>query len=156
MANRRAFDETLALRLQKARQKLQPLALCMLDVDHFKRFNDTHGHQAGDKVLQRVALVMTEAVRERDYPARYGGEEFSVIMPGLGLRDAAMAADKLRRAIEQMRVDFKGKKLKVTVSIGVAAVPPAGPLMSPADVVRKADAALYKAKEHGRNRVMAG
>jgi len=155
LPNRRAFDETLEREIARSQRQNHPLTLCMLDVDHFKLFNDTYGHQAGDLVLQKVGEVITNSVRQADYPARYGGEEFSVIMPFIQAAGSRFAAERVRAAIEKMRVSWKGRDLKVTVSIGCATATSKSANFTPAELSTEADEALYRAKETGRNRVVA-
>ena len=154
LSNRRAFDESLERELARAQRQSHPVTLCMLDVDHFKLFNDTYGHQAGDLVLQKVGEVMRKSVRDADYPARYGGEEFSVIMPFVQGPMARFGAERVRKNIEAMRVNWKGRVLKVTVSIGCATMAGASANFSPAELIKEADEALYQAKEGGRNKVV--
>ncbi len=154
LPNRRAFDDNLDREIARAQRQSHPLTLCMLDVDHFKLFNDTYGHQAGDLVLQKVGEVMNESVRQADYPARYGGEEFSVIMPFIDGPKARFGAERIRKNIETMRVNYKGRVLKVTVSIGCATIAGKSVGFSPEELIKEADEALYRAKEAGRNRVV--
>ncbi|MBF0460572.1 MAG: diguanylate cyclase [Magnetococcales bacterium] len=144
--NRRRLDEILNDEFSRARRYQQSLAVLMLDVDHFKRFNDEHGHDQGDRVLQSVAGVMQKSCRDVDSPCRYGGEEFCLILPNTSQEGAQRLAERLRARVEQMRVD----DLQVTTSVGVAVYPPLG--QSPAELLKAADAALYQAKETGRNR----
>ena len=148
LANRRAFDDEMARRLAEFQRHGRVLSVVMVDVDHFKRFNDTHGHQAGDKVLQGVARVFRQKTRAMDLVARYGGEEFSIVFPGTSLRDAALAATHVCEALEKSSFSFEGKRLQVTASFGVAR------LLGSEDaegLVKRADTALYAAKEAGRN-----
>lgn len=128
------------------------MALCMVDIDHFKRFNDTHGHEAGDAVLVEVARLLRGGVRGSDLVCRFGGEEFAVVMPETTLEATLQRAELLRRTCEDVRVRHMGRKLEpVTLSVGVALLPThAG---SSEDLIRLADAALYEAKGKGRNRV---
>jgi diguanylate cyclase (GGDEF)-like protein len=151
IANRAAFDERLAGELERARRTQCPLALCLLDIDHFKKFNDTHGHQVGDQVLQAVARVLDESVRKMDLAARYGGEEFAVIAPECNPDKAAALAERLREAIEEIRLEANGQKLRVTTSIGVAFALRSGLERTPAELIASADARLYEAKRAGRN-----
>ncbi len=146
--NRRHLDATLEIEWHRARRTHEPLSLLMFDVDHFKNFNDTHGHDQGDRVLQAVACLFQDILRRHDVPCRYGGEEFLGILPGTPASGALAMAERLRAAIEVAVVDG----LKVTVSVGVACAPelPAG---SPAELAELADRALYEAKRGGRNRV---
>jgi diguanylate cyclase (GGDEF)-like protein/PAS domain S-box-containing protein len=148
--NRRHLDETLATEMERALRYNAPLSIMMFDVDHFKRFNDEHGHDQGDRVLQAIAQSLQEHVRKVDVPCRYGGEEFLAILPGTSQAGAIIVAERLRHAIEQMEVDG----LKVTISIGVATVPDLE-VKTPATLVEAADAALYRAKRAGRNQVIA-
>ncbi len=144
--NRRRLDEILKDEFNRARRYQQSLSLLMLDVDHFKRFNDEHGHDQGDRVLQAVAQVMRNSCRDVDFPCRYGGEEFCLILPNTALSGAKRMAERMRSSVEQMRVDG----LQVTISVGVPVYPPVG--HSPETVQKAADEALYEAKRAGRNR----
>ncbi len=123
------------------------LALMMIDIDHFKALNDTHGHQMGDEMLRRVARTLETDMRAGDLAARYGGEEFSIVMPGSRPDEVQQAAERLRRAIAQM-----DGPVPVTVSIGVAWAPEHG--LTRDELTKVADDALYRAKEGGRNRVV--
>ena len=125
-----------------------------LDVDHFKKFNDTHGHAAGDAVLATVGRVLTEQCRKGDMPARYGGEEFSVVLPNTNAVGANVVAERIRRALEASETLFEGKKLKFTSSIGVASAQAEG-VEPVAALAARADEALYAAKHAGRNRVVS-
>lgn len=144
--NRRHLDATLKLELMRARETGLPLAVIMFDADHFKKFNDTYGHDQGDRVLKMVGQVMKGAVRQYDVPCRYGGEEFTVILPGADSHGALFVAERLRKDIEAMAVDG----LQVTISLGIACYP----LIlatSPESLIEAADTALYRSKESGRN-----
>jgi diguanylate cyclase (GGDEF)-like protein/PAS domain S-box-containing protein len=144
--NRRHLDATLKLELERSRRTGSPLAVIMFDADHFKKFNDTYGHDQGDRVLKMVGQVMKGAVRPYDVPCRYGGEEFTVVLPGTDPEGAMHVAERLRCDVEQMAVDG----LKVTISLGVACFPLI-PVNSPEALIEAADAALYRSKESGRN-----
>ncbi|WP_319518969.1 diguanylate cyclase [uncultured Martelella sp.] len=149
--NRREFDRVLDTRIQTARETNQPFALLIIDVDHFKVFNDTYGHLAGDDVLRQVAQVISENARDGDRAYRYGGEEFVMIMPGLRAYEAAAIAERVRKAIsEHTMVLPDGSESQLTVSIGVSVF---NPQASQPDIVDLADKALYTAKTEGRNRV---
>jgi diguanylate cyclase len=155
IANRKYFDIALQERMRCAFATGAPLCLLMLDIDHFKRFNDSYGHQLGDQVLKLVARTLTDTVKGRDLAARYGGEEFAVILPETALRDAVTLADKIRLAVASRRIVKKstGEELgTITMSIGAAEY-----LLGEqsADWIRRADMALYAAKRGGRNRVVA-
>ncbi len=149
LPNRRAFDDAMASNSKAFAGQKRPFSLLIFDVDHFKKFNDTHGHQAGDEVLRQVGQTMSAAVKGEDIPCRYGGEEFALVMPNTKIDQARIAAERVRQAVEAMEVEFEGKMLKVTASIGVAEVATGE---DSAVVVRRADDAVYAAKEAGRNR----
>jgi len=151
LANRKAFDEKL-----KEAARIAENGVCLLlgDIDHFKKFNDTWGHQLGDQVLKLVAFCLNENVKGRDTPSRYGGEEFAVVLPGTALQSACDLADQIRRSVESKKVVKKatGELLgRITMSIGAAEYRPGESLQ---DLIRRADAALYTAKRQGRNRVV--
>ena len=148
LANRRAFDEELARRIAEFRRHRRTYSLIMADVDRFKKFNDTHGHPTGDKVLQGVARLLRRKMREMDLVARYGGEEFAIMLPGTNLDDASKVAVRACEAIEKCQFRHDDKEFRVTVSFGVAEV------LSNEDGamhVARTDKALYAAKEGGRN-----
>lgn len=146
--NRRFFDQRLADEFAVARRYGKPLSVFLFDVDHFKKFNDTYGHDQGDRVLQTVGRVMMAVAEPTEVCCRYGGEEFVAILPGLTSEAAMAIAERLRAAVEAMRVD----DLQVTISIGVASFP-ACPATQPDDLVKSADTAMYVAKQGGRNQV---
>jgi diguanylate cyclase (GGDEF)-like protein len=157
LLNRRAFDEALDREVSRSRRLNKAISLLLIDVDHFKRINDVCGHLAGDRVLQELARLLRRQVREVDVPARYGGEEFAAILPHTGASGAFTAAERIRKAVEAMRVEFEGQRLRTKVSIGIASVHEAGPSCTAVSLLRAADDALYEAKESGRNRcVQAG
>ncbi len=151
LLNHATFQSRLAAMLAEATQSGEPLALVMSDVDHFKKFNDTHGHQAGDYVLKSVAALWHRLIPQSAIAARYGGEEFVCVFPATTLEDAAGHAETLRFALENEAFEFDGTPLKVAASFGVAAFPVNGDV--PAHLIRAADGALYVAKRGGRNRV---
>lgn len=151
--NRRYLEENLARELQRCERRRLPLSVLMLDVDHFKRFNDTHGHAAGDALLAQVGRLIQAKVRSEDIACRYGGEEFTVVMPELDARGACERAEQIRAAIEVATVLHLRQTLgPVTVSIGIATYPADG--MTPEVLQQLADAMLYRAKAEGRNRVL--
>lgn len=147
--NRRYLDLTIAAELDRSQRYSLPLSIMMFDVDHFKKFNDTHGHDQGDRVLIAIGAAMRACMRNIDSPCRYGGEEFIGILPETGPEGAMVVAERLRQYIEAMEVDT----LKVTISIGVASVPHLDINTGP-QLVETADAALYRAKDGGRNCVV--
>jgi diguanylate cyclase (GGDEF)-like protein/PAS domain S-box-containing protein len=150
LANRRRLNEVLAAEFELSKRQGRAMSILMFDVDHFKRFNDEHGHDTGDRVLQAVAAMTRECVREvLDTVCRYGGEEFMVIARETPEPGGVRLAERIRAAIEEMTVDG----LRVTVSIGIAGLQESG-AESPAALIEKADAALYEAKRAGRNRVL--
>lgn len=153
LSNRRHFDDFLARAVAEALQTNTPLSLLMLDLDHFKRLNDTYGHPGGDVVLKAVGRTLRESVRLTDIAARYGGEEFAVVMPGTGASGAFGLARRMRAAIEALELDLGEQGLvHVTASLGVAGIDHQRH-RQPEDLIRDADAALYEAKESGRNTV---
>jgi diguanylate cyclase (GGDEF)-like protein len=152
--NRRHFDQQLLLFLSRADQRHAPLSLIVIDVDHFKRVNDTYGHEAGDAVLQAVAAIVQHAVRhgaEGDLCARFGGEEIAILLPGLPAVEALEVAERLRRTIAAKPVVYGGQRISVTASFGVACYPQT--VSTHAGFFPSADRALYQAKTGGRNRV---
>ncbi|MCM2287583.1 MAG: diguanylate cyclase [Sulfuritalea sp.] len=149
LANRRALDETLMTEFALAREQSRPLSILMFDIDHFKKFNDVHGHDQGDRVLKAFAQTAKSCVREvLDTVCRYGGEEFMVIARETPQDGAVVLAERIREAVAAMQVDC----LKVTVSIGVAGLDETA-AHTPSALIELADAALYRAKQDGRNRV---
>jgi len=155
LCTRRVFDE--ALEELTAPPREAPVALLMIDLDHFKRVNDTHGHRVGDEVLRQVAAAVRSEVRSgTDVAARYGGEEIAVIAPGSDLARAERLAERIRERISQLRLLVAGTVLSVTVSAGVAALEPREDGPAPhRQLVEDADGRLYEAKRAGRNRVAA-
>jgi diguanylate cyclase (GGDEF)-like protein len=143
LANRRFLQIQLEKSFGAAKRYHEKLSVVMLDIDHFKQYNDTRGHQEGDRLLTRLAEVLLKGMREADYVFRYGGEEFLCVLPETGLATACEAAERLRRAV-QVETD-------VTISLGVATFTDDMPDKD--TLIRKADEALYRAKERGRNRV---
>ena len=148
LSNRRAFDTELSRRYAEWERKGTPLSLIILDIDHFKKFNDTHGHQAGDEVLRHVGKKLIEATRTMDLPCRYGGEEFAIVMPTTFAKDGIVVAERVRTSIEDSAIEFEGKVLKVTTSVGLAEIESEDDIKR---ILKRADDALYKSKEEGRN-----
>jgi len=156
LANRRGFDRELEREWRIAGEKRQPLALMMVDIDHFKLFNDRYGHVAGDTCLRAVGEMLSlVTLDEAVLVARYGGEEFALLLPGLDLERATAIADEARKAIEDLLINHSESPCgHVTVSIGIESAVPDG-FQTSADLVEAADNALYAAKRHGRNNVVA-
>jgi two-component system cell cycle response regulator len=152
--NRRALTERLTREMERSLRYDTCVALLMIDIDHFKRVNDTHGHLVGDDVLRDVAALLNVTVRGTDMVARYGGEEFLVVLPETDDEGAAAFAERIRERIEQHPLTGRANdcELRVTASIGVATFP-AARIESVEDLFARADAALYRAKADGRNRV---
>jgi diguanylate cyclase (GGDEF)-like protein len=153
LPNRGAFEARLASAAAHFQRYGRPFSLLVLDVDHFKRVNDTWGHEAGDRVLQHVASIIRSSLREVDFPARLGGEEFVILLPETLAEQAALVADRVRETIENSALAWNRNRLSVTASLGLAGCPEH--TLVPAEVLPLADAALYRAKEGGRNRVVA-
>jgi diguanylate cyclase (GGDEF)-like protein len=151
--NRRWLDETLNRLVERSERRALPLCLALFDIDHFKRFNDGHGHDAGDAVLARVATTVAKNLRPTDVIARFGGEEFVVLFFETELEQAASAAERVREIVASTPMAMPdGRPLPgVTISIGVAQL---GPGDVPAKLLKAADVAMYRAKESGRNRVV--
>ncbi len=152
--NRRYLEESALRELARCARRDQPLSLLMLDIDHFKAFNDLHGHPGGDALLAQFGKLLQAMTRGEDIACRFGGEEFTVILPEADLEAACQRAETIRIAVQAMQVPYLGKLLpQVTVSIGVAGFPAHG--NAPAALMKVADEALYRAKRSGRNRVEA-
>ena len=150
--NHRFFMETLNREFSRSRRMSMPLALLMADIDNFKNFNDTYGHQLGDEILINVAEVLKNSRRGSDIVARYGGEEFVLLLPDTGLEQAAIVAEKLRKRMEESSIESNHGKLNITISLGAAAMEK-NSLRNPKDLLILADKALYQAKREGKNKV---
>ena len=156
LANRQTFDQRIARDMRTARATGAPCSLLLLDLDRFKSVNDRYGHQAGDQVLRQTAAVLRERLgkmrsSDQALAARYGGEELAVLLPGMAAEGAVRLAESIRAGVEALTIEFEGKTIKVTTSIGTATFPTHS--MTPEDLVAAADSALYQAKSTGRNRV---
>jgi len=149
--NRLAFDERLEEEFERAQRLGKPMALFLCDLDHFKSFNDEYGHQAGDLMLRAAAESMAHAARRVDMVARYGGEEFAVIAPQCGHEGARVLAERLRRAVEELTIEWRGTVLRTTVSVGGVVTMGQGAGRSPSELISAADKLLYTAKAAGRN-----
>jgi diguanylate cyclase (GGDEF)-like protein len=151
--NRRYLEESLTRELARCDRVNKPLSVLMIDLDHFKRFNDTHGHDGGDALLTHAGRVFQAHCRAEDIACRYGGEEFTLILPEVDAERARQRAEEIRLAVEKLDVQHRRERLSsVTTSIGVGTFPDNARAMD--ELLRRADAALYKAKQQGRNRVV--
>jgi two-component system cell cycle response regulator len=152
--NHRFFQDELARAFEESQRYQRPLSLAMIDIDFFKKFNDTYGHAVGDDVLKFAARLYKSSVRSTDLVARYGGEEFAVMMPETALEDGIAFAEKIRHMVESSQMETQIGALSVTISIGVASVPHSR-IHSAKELIVAADKALYRAKKNGRNQVQA-
>ncbi|HVT03822.1 MAG TPA: diguanylate cyclase [Thermoanaerobaculia bacterium] len=152
--NHRHFQDELARQFDEAVRYQRPLSLALIDLDFFKKINDTYGHAAGDTVLQDVSAIFAGSVRSSDLAARYGGEEFIVMMPETDLEDAVTFAEKIRVMVGEKPITTAAGEVPVTVSIGVSSYP-FSRLKTPRELIDAADKALYRAKRNGRNQVQA-
>jgi diguanylate cyclase len=150
LGNRMALEERIAESLGRFERYQEPFCILMIDIDHFKKINDTYGHPAGDRILKGLSAKMKATLRNSDFIGRYGGEEFCAIVVNGDLEKGKAAAENLRIAVESAKFNLGGKKLGITISIGVAGVQDADGVES---LIKNADTALYRAKEFGRNMV---
>ncbi|HLL54577.1 MAG TPA: GGDEF domain-containing protein [Myxococcaceae bacterium] len=148
--NRRYFQDAIEREISRCNRYGRGLALVMMDIDFFKRINDTYGHLAGDYCLKHLANTLRPRIRREDILARYGGEEFALILPELDIKGAANMAEKVRKLVESERFEFDKQHIPVTISLGCAQLEQS---MTGPELIRAADAKLYSAKESGRNRV---
>jgi diguanylate cyclase (GGDEF)-like protein len=147
--NRRWMMEILEMELSRSKREKSPLSLIMIDVDYFKDFNDRFGHQAGDLILQRLVELVNSQIRKEDSICRYGGEEFMIILPKASQKDAKNRAEELRKACEEMVIDYDTRQLSITISLGV--VENSNHSTNSDEILKMADKALYLAKDSGRN-----
>jgi diguanylate cyclase (GGDEF)-like protein len=150
--NRRYMEESVEREFSRANRSKTSVAIIMMDLDHFKQFNDTFGHQAGDTLLRSLGDLLKRNTRGQDIACRYGGEEFAIVLSDSNLAGALQRAEILRQQVKQLSVEYAGQLLgAVSVSMGIALFPDHGTSMG--DVLRAADQALYSAKREGRDRV---
>jgi len=152
--NHKHLMETLVREVRRSKRHQHPFAVLMMDIDHFKRFNDTYGHLAGDEVLRKMATIFRDSVRGCDYVARYGGEEFLIMLPETGSDRGVQTAERIRNQMAEEKFVGDGKTVTITISVGVAVFPEHANF--PKSLVSSADTALYKAKKGGRNQVVLG
>jgi two-component system, cell cycle response regulator len=153
--NHQYFQTHMKNMLAIAKREKEPLGFVIMDIDYFKKFNDTYGHQAGDFVLKKTASILTSELRGGDILARYGGEEFVLVLPNRGMQGSYSIAERIRGVFEKTLFKYEGHDLRITISAGVSAyLPAAKDNITKESIIRNADDALYKAKEQGRNRVV--
>ncbi len=153
--NKRHFEQALLQEIDRTQRTGQPTTLMLLDVDHFKSINDTHGHVCGDHVLKYLADIARDSLRKLDVPCRYGGEEFALLLPSTPLLVAVQVAERLRLIISERCFEWEGKELEITASFGVDTLLQ-GSCEKPEDLVARVDTQLYRAKKDGRNCVRHG
>ncbi len=151
--NRRYFNEALEREILRSRRYERPLCLALFDIDLFKRINDNYGHLAGDQVLRDMSRIILDAIRKEDIFSRYGGEEFALLLPEIGLEGARKLCERLRESIAETVFEYKDERIPVTVSAGIACTPENPVVITGEQLVERADAMLYEAKQGGRNQV---
>lgn len=150
--NRRFWEEQFVMEFKRGRRSENPSTLIMLDIDHFKKVNDTYGHPAGDEVIKTLGEIIKKSIRETDIAGRYGGEEFAIILPDTPVANVEFVSERIRRLVEKCTVVYDQIDISFTISIGIAGLDPTH--KDSTQWLDVADKALYKAKESGRNRVM--
>ena len=154
LANRRGFDQTMAMEVERASRFKTPLTLCIMDLDNFKAVNDTHGHPCGDAVIKAMASILLDEMRMIDTAARIGGEEFALLLPGTGQARALVLLQRIQAIVRDKEIECETARLRITVSMGVASY--RGKLApDPVKLLAEADKALYRAKRSGKNRIEA-
>lgn len=154
LANRRGFDQTMAMEVERASRFKTPLTLCIMDLDNFKAVNDTHGHPCGDTVIKALASILLDEMRMIDTAARIGGEEFALLLPGTGQARALVLLQRIQSIVRDKEIECEAARLRITVSMGVASY--RGKLTpDPVKLLAEADKALYRAKRSGKNRIEA-
>lgn len=151
--NQRYFQEHLEREISRVDRYSHLLSLIMIDIDHFKKLNDTYGHQQGDTVLREVAEVFNNSIRKPDIAARYGGEEFVIILPETDLKGCLILAERIRQFIEELEIKIDNQVLKVTISLGITSYDPSKGRKSKVEIIESADKALYNSKNTGRNKL---
>ena len=149
--NRRCFNNMIEQKISEASRAKVQLSMVMLDIDFFKKVNDTYGHKAGDDVIRFISSTIKKSIRKVDFAARYGGEEFVILLYNTSIGDASNIAEKIRNIVRDSSVNADGSPLNITISLGVSSYPM--PSMSADDLIKNADTALYYSKEHGRDQV---
>ncbi|MFH1728000.1 MAG: GGDEF domain-containing protein [Pseudomonadota bacterium] len=150
--NKKFFIDAITKELSYSLRSDFPLSLIIFDIDHFKRINDTWGHQAGDHVLKKLARLIQEQIRKEDVFCRYGGEEFTLILKGKNAEHAILTAERLRKIVDAHKFSFEDKEIPLTISLGIATLTKEDKFPTPDDMIKEADKFLYQAKEAGRNR----
>jgi diguanylate cyclase (GGDEF)-like protein len=151
--NHRYFQELLGNEMSRAERYKKPFSLIMLDLDHFKKINDEYGHPIGDIVLKEVSKEINNTLRESDIAARYGGEEFAVVLPETDLKGAALAAERIRKAVEHLEIEANGRRIDATISVGATCYHISVGNKNKSEVLSAADNALYNSKNTGRNKI---
>jgi two-component system, cell cycle response regulator len=149
--NRRYFMEALDREISRSQRYKTDLVLCLLDIDHFKNINDCYGHNAGDSVLTKIGILLTESIRDNDIACRYGGEEFAILLPHTNIEEASIMSERFREKVAANDFLHGSSSMRITISIGIAQYQRGGD-KSGNSFVEQADRALYQAKEEGRNR----
>ena len=139
--------------MSRAKRYKKPFSLIMLDLDHFKKINDKYGHPVGDIVLKEVSKAISNTIRESDIAARYGGEEFAIVLPETDLKGAALAAERLRKAVENLEIEANGCRVYTTISVGASCYHISIGDKYKSDLISAADSALYNSKNTGRNKI---